>query len=72
MPNLIEFLQILSKQRAWSDNPSFSAFDHSGGDYDEAYNGGYNDGETILARYIIDKYMDTDPETNLVTLKQTN
>jgi hypothetical protein len=51
---LITKLVEIAQQKAWSDNEDFNPMDNSGGNYDDAYFGGSRDGETALARYILD------------------
>ena len=52
---LIDSLIVLAKKKAWFDNEDFSACDYSGGNYDDAYSGGSNDGEIGLARSILNE-----------------
>ena len=53
--DLIDSLINIAKKPAWSDNPDFTIYDYSGGNYDDAYYGGYDDGEISLAREILTK-----------------
>ena len=45
--NKIEFL---AKQKAYSDKEDFNAADVSGGNFDDAFSMGIEDGEVLLAR----------------------
>jgi hypothetical protein len=47
-------LEQLAKRNCWSDNEDFSSCDYSGGNFDDAYNGGLKDGEVLLAREILE------------------
>lgn len=51
----IEKLKELAKRVCWSDFEEFNPMDSSGGNYDDAYYGGAGDGETLLAREILDE-----------------
>lgn len=52
----------LAQKKAYLDNDDFMAYDYSGGNYDDCYSMGSNDGEIFLAREILDtlciKYQD--------------
>ncbi len=50
---MIEKLKVLAARKCWSDNEDFSAYDYSGGNFDDAYQGGTVDGETWLARELL-------------------
>lgn len=52
---LIEYLTPLANREVWSDeNPAdFNPCDLSGGNYDDAFSGGFESGETQLAREIL-------------------
>ncbi len=50
---LIEKLKTLAKKECWSDDDEFEAYSYSGGNFDDAYSGGYRDGEIDLAREIL-------------------
>ena len=47
-------LQELAKRTCWNDNEDFNAMDYSGGNFDDAYYGGEKDGQTELAREILE------------------
>ena len=44
----------LAARIAWSDDKEFMAMDRAGGNIDDAYAGGDRDGETLLARAIME------------------
>lgn len=53
-----EFLVKLLKQaerRMWTESEGFNPCDFSGGNYDDAYYGGTDDGETSLAREVLEQ-----------------
>jgi len=53
-----EFISTLVTQAErcrWTDEEDFCPCDFSGGNYDDAYSGGRKDGETSLAREILDQ-----------------
>ncbi len=47
-------LEELAKRKCWCDNDDFSADDYSGDNFDDAYSGGYDDGESKLAQKILE------------------
>jgi hypothetical protein len=49
----IEMLKQLAARKCWNDNNDFSAFDYSGGNFDDAYQGGYDDGQANLALEVL-------------------
>jgi len=49
----IKALKNLAKRTAWSDDSEFNVSDYSGGNFDDTYSGGFDDGETYLARKIL-------------------
>lgn len=52
----------LSKKTAWSDNDNFAADDYSGQNFDDAYSGGFRDGQIEMAREVIDSgILDAEP-----------
>ena len=53
MDELIAKLKALAAQTAATDNDDFSAYDHSGGNFDDAYDMGCEDGEIALARELL-------------------
>jgi len=52
---LIERLKKLAERRVWADGFTGETYidDYAGGNIDDAYYGGENSGETILARSIL-------------------
>lgn len=57
--DLLKTLRMAAGLKCWSDNPDFVVNDWSGGNEDDAYAGGYSDGETMLARYVLTKLGET-------------
>jgi len=53
MDELIAKLKALAGKKAGFDNNKFNAMAASGGNYDDAYDIGCNDGEIALAREIL-------------------
>jgi hypothetical protein len=49
-------LEKLSTRKCWQDNPDFSACDYSGGNFDDAYSGGFDDGTASLAKELLETY----------------
>lgn len=49
----IEKLKDIAQREAWVDNKEFSVFDFCGGNFDDAYSGGVDDGEILLAREVL-------------------
>ena len=43
----------LRNQKTWNSDPEFSVGDYCGGNMDDAYYGGYNDGQADLAWEIL-------------------
>lgn len=56
MNELKLYLETLAKKTTWYDDEDFSPSDYSGGNYDDAYSGGCDDGEVALARELLTKY----------------
>lgn len=49
-----ELLEKLAKRDCWSDSPEdFNPMDFSGGNFDDAYFGGVEDGKAELARALL-------------------
>ena len=46
----------LARKKATTENDDFNAFDYSGGNYDDAYYLGAEDGEILLAREILETF----------------
>ena len=51
---LKDILITMAKQSVACDEEEFNAYDYSGGNYDDAHQQGMNDGETLLARFILE------------------
>lgn len=49
----IEALKKYADRETWTDDGDFDPCGSSGGNYDDAYYGGYEDGRTELAREIL-------------------
>jgi hypothetical protein len=56
LQELREYLETLAKKSISSDDDEFNAYDDSGGNFDDAYNMGCEDGETLLARELLAKF----------------
>ena len=52
--SLIESLKLRAKGTCWGDEDDFNPFERSGGNFDDAYEGGYDDGLRRAAREILD------------------
>lgn len=52
-PEFIEKLKAQAKRVAWIDDEEFMPDDYAGGNIDDAYNGGSEDGETTMARQVL-------------------
>lgn len=50
---LLEYLKKLAARETWYDDGDFNPCNFSGGNYDDAYYGGSEDGRTELAREIL-------------------
>ncbi len=51
-----EKLQKLAARKNWSDDPDFVVDDYAGGNIDDAFYGGTDDGETNLARQLLKEF----------------
>lgn len=51
-------LKALAVKKAWTDDKDFSVYEASGGNIDDAYTYGRDDGEILLARELLKKYFD--------------
>ena len=52
---LIDKLIKQAKRTCWDDNDDFNPYDWGGGNFDDTYSGGCEDGETHLARDILNE-----------------
>lgn len=48
-----KLLEQLASRHCWFEEDDYSIYDLCGGNYDDAYSGGYDDGEASLARSIL-------------------
>lgn len=55
-PELRIFLEKIASLPAWNDDDDFMVDDRAGGNVDDAYNGGQNDGEILLARQLLKEF----------------
>ena len=55
-PELKAKLTILSAGICWSDDKTSEVDDYAGGNVDDAYNGGANDGRVLLARELLKEF----------------
>lgn len=51
-------LEKLASRECWSDDDDFNPYDYCGGNYDDAYYGGCEDGEAQLARRLLQEFGD--------------
>jgi hypothetical protein len=54
---LVAKIVEISKKKAISDSEDFNAYDWFGGNFDDAYSGGAEDGEVFLARALLHEYI---------------
>lgn len=60
-PKIRTFLEQFASRRCWFEDEGISIYDFCGGNYDDAYEGGWEDGEAFLARSLLNML---DEETN--------
>lgn len=46
-------LEKLASRKCWFENEDFNPYELAGGNFDDAYDGGYADGEASLAQSIL-------------------
>lgn len=46
-------LKKMAERECWCDDEEFNPCDYSGGNFDDAYYGGQDDGEALLAKEIL-------------------
>ena len=46
----------LAKKKCWCDDEDFMVDDYAGGNIDDAYSGGIEDGEILLARKLLNEF----------------
>ena len=51
---LIDKIKQTANKTARCENPEFSAYDFSGGNYDDAYSMGCDDGEILFAQSLLE------------------
>ena len=51
--SLVKFLLELRKRDPWCENDEFLAVDYAAGNIDDAYDGGFHDGQSLLARHVL-------------------
>lgn len=57
---LLERLKKTAARKCWSDDPDWEgANDYAGGNIDDAYSGGREDGEAFLARKVLEALGET-------------
>lgn len=49
-------LELLAKRECWVHDEDFNPMEYSGANYDDAYYGGREDGEAILAKDILEEF----------------
>lgn len=54
-PEFIADLKKLAKRECWNEDEEFNAMDFSGGNFDDAYEGGYADGEADIAVHVLNE-----------------
>lgn len=52
--DIIEMLENLANRQCWSDDENLIVHEYCGGNVDDAYSKGCDDGETFLARRLIE------------------
>lgn len=56
--SLLNYLESIAEKNACGDREDFNAYDYSGGNYDDAYEVGVDDGEIFLARQLLDSFQE--------------
>lgn len=56
MKEIIDFIRERAERPARNDNKDFMAYDYAGGNIDDAYSYGMEDGEVWFAREILKKF----------------
>lgn len=52
-PSGIKQLEVLAARECWYSQEDFTPIDYAGGNFDDCYWGGYDDGQAALARKIL-------------------
>lgn len=55
-PKMKEKLEKLAAKKCWCDDEEFMVDDYAAGNIDDAYCGGADDGEVLLARALLDEF----------------
>lgn len=56
MTTLIDYIKEVANQKTGQDDDEYNAMDHSGGNFDDAYGNGVDDGYIMLARHLVKKF----------------
>lgn len=54
--SIINKLREISDRERWTDTADFNALEFSGGNYDDAYSAGKDDGKTTLAKELLKEF----------------
>jgi hypothetical protein len=57
--DVLSDLERLAEGECWTDDPDFNPCDFSGGNFDDAYWAGFNQGQTKLAQSILETIKET-------------
>lgn len=49
-------LEVLAKRKCWCDSEDFIPDDYAAGNIDDAYEGGFNDGQASLAKILLKEF----------------
>ena len=60
MQNLIQKIKEVADKNVRSDDPDFAVYDYCGGNMDDAYSAGCEDGEVIFARQLLELLKERD------------
>lgn len=61
LEELKERMEKLASRECWQNDPEFMPHEYAGGNIDDAYNGGVDDGETLLARHLLKEFFHNGP-----------
>lgn len=61
---LIEKIKEVAAKKATYDDPEFSAYDYSGGNYDDAHDVGMENGEILFARVLLEMLDEVNPKAS--------
>jgi len=51
--SMIDHIKEVARKGCWSDEDDFCPMEFSGGNFDDAYQGGKESGEVLFARYLL-------------------